>query len=843
MPITDPLVLPGDVVLAPVAELAPAVRRRFSCEDGDFAITRPRLRAASRIVDAQAAALLAEFRRPSTVAEALIRHCRQCGIEPLPALVEAAYPLLASLLDTGFLVSSGAAQAEGDGPAVRAGEEVAGYQTVRCVQELEDVEVYQVRVGGRTGGGFAALKIERPGAAGRCAAALAREAAVLERLAGEVAPRLLAAGALDGRGYLVTEWFPGIDAVAAAAELRAHGARGDVLALAVALARAYARLHAVGVVHGDVHPRNALVAADGGIRLLDFGLARWVGARRHPSRPLGPGLGPLPDPGRGGVACFYEPEYARRVRAGRRPAPASRAGEQHAVAALLYLLLTGAHYRDFSLEREALLRQIAEEPPLPFAERGVPPWPEVEKVLARALAKRPRDRFPSLGALATALAAASAPVPEAAALVPRAGTGRQAAGPAAAGGAVTRWGGAPAAAPERLLDRMLARFGSADTTDGRDARDQGDLLAAPEPPLASLSNGAAGIACALYRIALAREDAALLAHADLWAARAIDAARRRGDAAFYDPRLEITRATVGRVSPYHTASGVHGVAALVAHAQGDAAAQRAATAAFLSAVRARCAATDLTLGRAGVLLAAALLLDAAASAGLSGPALDGLRQLGRWRLAGLWRQLDELPPAAASGVNLGITHGWAGWLYASLRWCRAAAAPPPPRLAERLDELAGCALSWRRGLCWRWHGAPGAGLSESPAMPGWCNGSAGFVHLWTLAHRQLGEPRHAALAEGAAWNAWEDPSGGASLCCGLAGRAYALLELYRHGGGSEWLERARILAGRAAAAAGSAPRPESLYRGALGVAVLAADLARPREAVMPFFADEGWCQG
>ncbi|HYL05680.1 MAG TPA: lanthionine synthetase LanC family protein, partial [Thermoanaerobaculia bacterium] len=525
-----------------------------------------------------------------------------------------------------------------------------------------------------------------------------------------------------------------------------------------------------------------------------------------------------------------------------------------AVAALLYLLLTGSHYRDFSLEREALLRQIAEEPPLPFAERGVPPWPEAEKVLTRALAKRPRDRYPSLAALARALAGAltagGAPVPEAAAPGRRAG--KRGAGPAPAGAAAARWGGAPAAAPERLLDRMLARLGPADAPaeviagaahDQGAARNQGNeaaARAAPEPPLASINNGAAGIACALYRIALAREDAALLAHADLWASRAVDAARRRGDAAFYDPRRELTKAIVGRVSPYHTASGAHGVAALIAHAQGDTAAQQAATAAFLAAVRAPCAAPDLTLGRAGVLLAAALLLDAAASARLSGAVLDGLRQLGRRRLAWLWRQLDELPPATAGSVNLGIAHGWAGWLYASLRWCRAAAAPLPPRLAERLDQLADCAEPWRRGLCWRWHGAPGAGRSDSPAMPGWCNGSAGFVHLWTLAHRQLGEPRHAALAEGAAWNAWEDPAGGASLCCGLAGRAYALLELYRCRGGGEWLERARTLAERATAAAGSAARPDSLYRGALGVAVLAADLARPDEAVMPFFADEGW---
>ena len=102
----------------------------------------------------------------------------------------------------------------------------------------------------------------------------------------------------------------------------------------------------------------------------------------------------------------------------------------------------------------------------------------------------------------------------------------------------------------------------------------------------------------------------------------------------------------------------------------------------------------------------------------------------------------------------------------------------------------------------------------------------------------LGNPGYLALAEGAAWNAWEAPDGHDSLCCGLAGRAYALLNLHRHGGGHEWLERARELAHRAALAVDRAPEPpHCLYSGALGVAVLAADLARPEEAAMPFFEE------
>ena len=69
-----------------------------------------------------------------------------------------------------------------------------------------------------------------------------------------------------------------------------------------------------------------------------------------------------------------------------------------------------------------------------------------------------------------------------------------------------------------------------------------------------------------------------------------------------------------------------------------------------------------------------------------------------------------------------------------------------------------------------------------------------------------------------------------------------MLNLHRHGGGPEWLDRARDLAGRAALEIErAAERQDSLYKGSLGVALLAADLARPETSAMAFFEDEGWC--
>ena len=781
MAITDPILLSPDVVLVPVAELAEEIRRKLDPEEGDWALTHPRARATSRLISARSAELLAEFKSPSTIVEGVIRYSQAHGLDPESTLVEA-YPLLQRLLGAGFLVAEGSDEAGGISSSLKAGDRILGFEVLECVQALDDTELHQVR---REDGAVAALKIERPGAKGRAGDAFAREAAVLERLGGGIAPRLLGEGDLDGRRWLAIEWLPGVNAAKAAGELRRQGDRAGLLALCRAVAAAYARLHEREVLHADVHPRNVLVGPAGEVRLIDFGLSLGEGL---PAQPV-----------RGGVAFYFEPEYAVGVRAGEPSPPATPAGEQYAVAACLYLLITGAPTHDFKLAREEMLRQIAEDPLLPFALRDAEPWPEVEAILGRALAKEPGERFASLGDLARAL---------------------DAAGSLPAGDPAARLSVGPAA--QALLARVLDRVAA----DGPLFRE-----GLPEPPLASISYGAAGIACALYRIALAREDAALLSLADLWAAQA---AARTGDEAFYRPGSALVPENLGRVSPYHTASGVHAARAMIAQALGDPRSRREAVSGFLAASAAPCPNPDLTLGRSGSLLAASLLLEPA-----DDPAPE-LRALGGRLLAGLWEEIDELPPIAecAERPNLGMAHGWAGTLYASLRWCRAAGTPLPAGLPARLSELADLARPWGRGLRWRWY-AEGGG--DFGAMAGWCNGSAGFVFLWTLAHRMLGEARHLQLAEAAAWNAWEDPVRDATLCCGLAGRAYALLSLHRHGGGPEWLERARDLAERAAVeVARNSESSHSLYKGEVGLAALAADLAHPADAAMPFFEEEGW---
>ena len=127
-------------------------------------------------------------------------------------------------------------------------------------------------------------------------------------------------------------------------------------------------------------------------------------------------------------------------------------------------------------------------------------------------------------------------------------------------------------------------------------------------PTTSVTYGSAGIALGMLHAAQRRGDSGLLAAAHAWAHRAIRESAEEG--AFYNSEIQITPDLVGESSPYHSPSGVHAVAALIARAAADPLAQVEATARFLEVADRPTAGLDLTTGRCSTLLGAAILLDA-----------------------------------------------------------------------------------------------------------------------------------------------------------------------------------------------------------------------------------------
>jgi serine/threonine protein kinase len=785
--VATPYVLPADVVLTAACSLPAALRRELACEDGDYAVRRKRSRTPSRVIDASTAELLQQFAEAKPITEAIIAFSRLNGSDPEQTLVEA-FPAIQRLINDGLLVLANSDARNAIESSFSTGDRIDGFVVVDEVQVLQDSEVYRAEA---PDGRLVAIKVARPDAPG-LRRALAREAAILRILAGTASPKVAGTGQIDDRAYLAVEWQEGRDVATAGHALLARGESGRAFELAGRLLDAYAAIHERGVLHGDVHTRNALVLHDGSVRLIDFGLAD--------SRALPAELRPHD---RGGVGFFLEPEFARARLHDQRPPRVDAMGEQYSIAALVYLVVAGSYYLRFSPEKQAMRRQIVEEAPLTFLEAGIDPSPAVEAVLCRALAKDRAARFASVGEFASAFRTAIV----ADLRRPR------------------RSHDELANASEKLFEALIAK------TRAESAR-------ALPAPAASLTYGGAGLAYGLLRLARVREDPELLALADLCSVRTGVRAQQEG--AFSSIDLNINPETVGRSSPYHTISGVHWVRACVAHAMNDVVGFNQTCDDLVRASHDLATNPDLTLGRAGTLVAFSSVIDLGRSVPLAD--LSFVQAAGDRLAASLTAHLESLAHIAEEPTLrfLGIAHGWSGIVYALLRWREATGFRTGAGLLARLDQLASAGEPTADGL--RWPRLRRDGRSRSgDFVPSWCNGTAGFVHLWLTAERVLGDEGYRELAYGAARDALGPMESGVDLCCGLSGRAYALVALHRASGDEFWLGEARKLALRALRPRIlDAPFALSLYKGAVGPVVLAEELRVPMTASMPLFESESW---
>jgi eukaryotic-like serine/threonine-protein kinase len=793
---TGPLVLPDDVQIVPLSRFPSSVRVQVGGEIEDYAITRPRSRVPSKVIDAQAAALLREFAKPTTLVDAILRFATAAQREPQEVL-EAVYPFLENCLLAKLLVVPGSS-AEAIQPTLSVGDYVAEYRIEAVVQVLADTELYRVSADDQQ----AALKIARPSTDPSTRQMIEREARILERLHGEIAPHLLRFGVTaDGRAYIATEWISGETCAEAAAALRTASQEPlsqALVSLCGSVLDAYAKLHSFGVIHADVHFRNLLVEKTGAVRIIDYGLSRGEDDSELATAP------------RGGVGFFLDPECAAAGLSQSPPPQSSRASEQYSVAALIYYLLTGHHYLDFSYEMDVMLRQIVEQPPTPLAVQGLPGCTALDKVLGRALSKDSSARFPDVKAMAAAFRQAvsrcESPIP---------------------------------------VKKLVEGLPPATSEDLRYAREWlNSFLDSLSDPTRFLPSHApvsvvdeiADIAYGLFRIACVREDAKLSAVASRWLDRALrENQKTESDSA----KMTEAQETVGLISSHQSSIGIACIEALMAHATGDTYGRDSATKRFLQLSGNAGEEPDIVTSKSSTLLLLSLMLEAFRWEPAS-PKLQ-LKESGNQLLASLWQQLDWMPAIAESRADsaLGMAHGWAGYLYATLRWIRSAQGQAPANLGSRLEQLA---------EQFHWHG-PCAWCSfraRPNTSGGWCNGSAGHVFLWSAAYLQQRDTRWLRLAEGCGQEVRRPREEGYDLCCGLAGKAYSQLHLYKHTGDRLWLDSAASMAVHALRQAQHAdktdrlPIPFSLYQGKTGLAVLLADLERPECSAMPLLEEEGW---
>jgi tetratricopeptide (TPR) repeat protein len=160
----------------------------------------------------------------------------------------------------------------------------------------------------------------------------------------------------------------------------------EAAAIAGQLASALATAHAAGIVHRDLKPDNVMVLPDGRVKLLDFGLARWVDS------------GGITEEGMAvGTAAYMAPEQLQ----GQRTGPAA---DLWALGVVLYEMLAGQ--RPFGGERQGMIHSILYEDPPSLREARPDVPPALERIVSHCLVKEPGNRWPAAADVLSELQAA-----------------------------------------------------------------------------------------------------------------------------------------------------------------------------------------------------------------------------------------------------------------------------------------------------------------------------------------------------------------------------------------------------------------------------------------------------
>ena len=201
-----------------------------------------------------------------------------------------------------------------------------------------------------------------------------REAKILQTLDSPYVPRVRDWGADQGLIFIVTEHAPGKTLLKLLQEApQGHLETKQTLDLARKIGLALEAIHAHGIVHRDIKPRNILVTREGQVKLTNFGLAEHLDTDRLAE-------------GDGRTLAYLAPEQSDASRA------VDIRADLYAAGAVLYEMLAGRPPFEAANNIQLVMKILTSAPPPLYRMRPDLPL-SVHRVVEKSLAKKVEERY------------------------------------------------------------------------------------------------------------------------------------------------------------------------------------------------------------------------------------------------------------------------------------------------------------------------------------------------------------------------------------------------------------------------------------------------------------------
>ena len=244
-----------------------------------------------------------------------------------------------------------------------------------AVYEVQDVKANQVL----------ALKVLTQAMEEESESRFMREFEMLTKIDHPAVLKVYGWGRYENQLYFVSEFISGRD-LKSDIKTRGPWPSEEAAKLIATIADALAVAHSTGVVHRDIKPHNIMIANDGSVRLLDFGVARKTGGAMETLTKTGMIVG-TPE--------YMSPEQFGTHRVDER-------SDIYSLGVVLFELLTGKV--PFGGETPvAIAMKVIQQPAVPpqTMRRDVPEW--IDRIVVKCMDKDPKNRYLNAAQLAEAL--------------------------------------------------------------------------------------------------------------------------------------------------------------------------------------------------------------------------------------------------------------------------------------------------------------------------------------------------------------------------------------------------------------------------------------------------------